>query len=62
MKPNRYSPEEMASIAWAATAMTDAGIRVCLPWEGDLDDREQEVFSAFVEAIRRYAGMTNIDH
>lgn len=35
----------------AAAIMRAHGIDIPLPWEGDLDDREFEMFNAFQEAI-----------
>jgi hypothetical protein len=36
---------------YAAAVLRASGVPIPLPWEGDLDDREREVFDAFQEAI-----------
>lgn len=50
---------------WALTAASQAfcnrGIEISVPWDGDLDDLEQERFDAMVAAIDAYNDQLSLD-
>jgi hypothetical protein len=48
------SEPEKAAIEAAARAFSFRGIEFNLPWNGDLDDLEQERFAALLIACRSY--------
>ena len=49
MKPN-----EKHALIEAAAVFEDYGVEIRMPWEGNLDDREQEFFNSLVRACRAY--------
>lgn len=46
---------EKHALIEAAEAFGECGIEIPLPWEGDLDDRETELYVALVESCRAYS-------
>lgn len=49
------SPAEKHALVEASAAMEDHGVDIGLPWEGDLDDREKELYRGLVTASRNYS-------
>lgn len=48
------SREEKHALIEAASIFEERGLEIPLPWEGTLDDREQELYTALVLACRAY--------
>jgi hypothetical protein len=46
--------EREFALTAAAQAFCNRGVTIACPWEGDLDDREREIFDALVAAIDSY--------
>ena len=58
----KHTDDEKHALVAAASAFAYHGVDLRMPWEGNLDEREQEFFNALVRACRRYhERMNNAD-
>jgi hypothetical protein len=58
----RLSGERQFALTAASRAFCNRGLTISVPWEGDLDDRERELFDAMVAAIDAHNDILSRSH
>ena len=51
--------KEKHALIEAAAVFDEHGVEICMPWEGNLDERGQKLYDAFKEACRVYHDRMN---